>query len=415
MSSSPIKDIDIKKNEEYKDSNEAKNENNKNLYIKFMALKNGLIEERKKTTLLEKENSQLKEEIQKNHEIILDLKDEIKKYHNAINKNGNSNFFSELFNNINISGIKNEVTIEKLNSENFQLKEEISQIKNELNETKTKLDDSISKNNIKINEYEKQIKDIETGKEKIILENKNEIEKMKKTIMEYDIKNRKLEETISILTSDRKYFEENINKLKQEIRKYKDEINKKNEEIRILFQEQENVINNNSEFKQKVDNLKNLINQYKKAIDNCTDIHDDYIFIGKIIPNTHYNNIINIQKENNINDDIFLKVENKINDINSTENYQKIKIKFDFYKRRINIKIEKQKQINLEVKNIIDIVQNLHVEGQIKIFYKIKDNVFDYLCQFTKKEADFLIYFYKELKNQDKIDPALIGLSMGTI
>ena len=243
MSSSPIKDIDIKKNEEYKDSNEAKNENNKNLYIKFMALKNGLIEERKKTTLLEKENSQLKEEIQKNHEIILDLKDEIKKYHNAINKNGNSNFFSELFNNINISGIKNEVTIEKLNSENFQLKEEISQIKNELNETKTKLDDSISKNNIKINEYEKQIKDIETGKEKIILENKNEIEKMKKTIMEYDIKNRKLEETISILTSDRKYFEENINKLKQEIRKYKDEINKKTEEIRILFQEQENIIN----------------------------------------------------------------------------------------------------------------------------------------------------------------------------
>lgn len=415
MSSSPIKDIDIKKSEEYKDSNEAKNENNKNLYIKFMALKNGLIEERKKTTLLEKENSQLKEEIQKNQELILDLKDEIKKYHNAINKNGNSNFFSELFNNINISGIKNEVTIEKLNSENFQLKEEISQIKNELNETKTKLDDSISKNNIKINEYEKQIKDIETSKEKIILENKNEIEKMKKTIMEYDIKNRKLEETISILTSDRKYFEENINKLKQEIRKYKDEINKKNEEIRILFQEQENVINNNSEFQQKVDNLKNLISQYKKAIDNCTDIHDDYIFIGKIIPNTHYNNIINIQKENNINDDIFLKVENKINDINSTENYQKIKIKFDFYKRRINIKIEKQKQINLEVKNIIDIVQNLHVEGQIKIFYKIKDNVFDYLCQFTKKEADFLIYFYKELKNQDKIDPALIGLSMGTI
>ena len=415
MSSSPIKDNVIKKNEEDKDNNETKNENNKSLYIKFMALKNGLIEERKKTSLLEKENSQLKEEIQKNQEMILDLKDEIQKYHNAINKNGNSNFFSELFNNINISGIKNEVTIEKLNSENYQLKEEIMQIKNELNETKTKLEDSTSKNNIKINDYEIKVKEIEADKEKITLENKNEIEKLKKTIMEYDIKNRKLEETISILTSDRKYFEENINKLKKEIRNYKDEINKKNEEINILFQEQENIINNNSEFKQKVVNLKNLINQYKKAIENCTEIHDDYIFIGKIIPNTHYNNIINIQKENNINDDIFLKVENRINDIKKTENYQKIKIMFDFYKRRINIKIEKQKQISLEVKNIIDIVQNLHVEGQIKIFYKIKDNVFDYLCQFTKKEADFLIYFYKEIKNQNKIDPALIGLSMGTI
>ena len=415
MSSSPIKDNVIKKNEEDKDNNETKNENNKSLYIKFMALKNGLIEERKKTSSLEKENSQLKEEIQKNQEMILDLKDEIQKYHNAINKNGNSNFFSELFNNINISGIKNEVTIEKLNSENYQLKEEIMQIKNELNETKTKLEDSTSKNNIKINDYEIKVKEIEADKEKITLENKNEIEKLKKTIMEYDIKNRKLEETISILTSDRKYFEENINKLKKEIRNYKDEINKKNEEINILFQEQENIINNNSEFKQKVVNLKNLINQYKKAIENCTEIHDDYIFIGKIIPNTHYNNIINIQKENNINDDIFLKIENRINDIKKTENYQKIKIMFDFYKRRINIKIEKQKQISLEVKNIIDIVQNLHVEGQIKIFYKIKDNVFDYLCQFTKKEADFLIYFYKEIKNQNKIDPALIGLSMGTI
>ena len=415
MSSSPIKDNVIKKNEEDKDNNETKNENNKSLYIKFMALKNGLIEERKKTSSLEQENSQLKEEIQKNQEIILDLKDEIQKYHNAINKNGNSNFFSELFNNINISGIKNEVTIEKLNSENYQLKEEIIQIKNELNETKTKLEDSTSKNNIKINDYEKKVKEIEADKEKITLENKNEIEKLKKTIMEYDIKNRKLEETISILTSDRKYFEENINKLKKEIRNYKDEINKKNEEINILFQEQENIINNNNKFKQKVVNLKNLINQYKKAIENCTEIHDDYIFIGKIIPNTHYNNIINIQKENNINDDIFLKVENRINDNKKIENYQKIKIMFDFYKRRINIKIEKQKQISLEVKNIIDIVQNLHVEGQIKIFYKIKDNVFDYLCQFTKKEADFLIYFYKEIKNQNKIDPALIGLSMGTI
>ena len=107
----------------YKDNNETKNENNKNLYIKFMALKNGLIEERKKTSLLEKENNQLKEEIQKNQELILDLKDEIKKYHDAIDKNGNSNFFSELF------------------------------------------------NNIKINEYEKKIKDIEADKEKITLEN----------------------------------------------------------------------------------------------------------------------------------------------------------------------------------------------------------------------------------------------------
>lgn len=88
---------------------------------------------------------------------------------------------------------------------------------------------------------------------------------------------------------------------------------------------------------------------------------------------------------------------------------------FDFYRTRIKIKIEKEKELNLEVKNIIDIVPNLHVEGQIKLFYKIKDNVYDYLCQFTKKEAEFLIYFYQEMKNDAQVNPALLGLYLATI
>ena len=405
---------EIKKLEESKQPEEGKNDN-KNILVKFIALKNALIEERKKTLSLEKENFSLKDEISKKNEIILELKDEIKKYHDSVDKKQNSNFFSELFNNINISEIKNEATIEKLNSENRQLKEDLSIIKNELNIIKTKLDDCLSDNNLQKNKYESIIKQLVQEKENLNNTYIIEKEKLNQKLNEDESKIRDLEEKVLLFNSDREFYEKNINKLKNDIKTYKDQINQKNNELEKMFQEQENIINNNTEYKQKVNNLKNIINVYKKAIDNTTKITDDYIFIGKIIPNTHYNNTINMNNTNNNNDDMFLKIENKINDINNVEKNKEIKIMFDFYRRKINIKIENQKLINLETKNIIDIVPNLHIEGQIKIFYKIKDIVYDYLCQFTQKEAEFIIYFYKEMKSRAEINPALLGLYMATV
>ena len=411
MSSKPLKDIETIKIEESKQNDNIKTDNNnKNLLVKFIAIKNALIEERKKSSSLEKENILLKEENTKNNEIILELKDELKKYHDSINKKGNSNFFSELFHNINISEIKNEAIIEKLNSENSKLKEELLSTTNELNIIKVEYGEvKLKYNSLKI-QYEQMIKELIKEKEKINLKSKEENEKLTNKINEYDLKNRNLEEKIRMLNSDREYFEKSINQLKIEIKMYKEEINKKNIEIQKLFQEQEKIINNNTEFKQKVNNLKTIINQYKIAIDNTTRITDSYVFIGKIIPNTHYNNIINM---NNGNDDAFLNVENKINDIKK-ENFQKIKIMFDFYRRKVYIQIDNQKEIKVEIKNIIDIVENLHIEGQIKIFFKQKDVVYDYLCQFTKKESEFIIYFYKELKSESQVNPALMGLYMAT-
>ena len=405
---------EIKKLEESKQPEEGKNDN-KNILVKFIALKNALIEERKKTLSLEKENFSLKNEISKKNEIILELKDEIKKYHDSVDKKQNSNFFSELFNNINISEIKNEATIEKLNSENRQLKEDLSIIKNELNIIKTKLDDCLSDNNLQKNKYESIIKQLVQEKENLNNTYIIEKEKLNQKLNEDESKIRDLEEKVLLFNSDREFYEKNINKLKNDIKTYKEQINQKNNELEKMFQEQENIINNNTEYKQKVNNLKNIINVYKKAIDNTTKITDDYIFIGKIIPNTHYNNTINMNNANNNNDDMFLKIENKINNINNVEKNKEIKIMFDFYRRKINIKIENQKLINLETKNIIDIVPNLHIEGQIKIFYKIKDIVYDYLCQFTQKEAEFIIYFYKEMKSRAEVNPALLGLYMATV
>lgn len=408
MSSEKIKFEDSKQSEELKNDN-------KSLLVKFLALKNALIEERQKTSLLEKENISLKKEINKNNETILELKDEIKKYHDSIDKKEKSNFFSELISNINISEIKNEATINKLNSENSQLKEELNTTKNDLNLLKEKLDNCLIENNSRKNGYEKKIKELIQEKKDINNKFIKEKEELNEKINEYEKKIRDMEEKIRIFNSDKAFFESNLNKLKNEIKIYKGQINQKNSEIVKLFQAQESIINNNAEYKIKVNNLKNIINEYKKAIDNSTMINGDYIFIGKIIPNTHYNNTINMNNENNDNDDIFLKVENRINNIKKAESFKQIKIMFDFYRTRIKIKIEKEKELNLEVKNIIDIVPNLHVEGQIKLFYKIKDNVYDYLCQFTKKEAEFIIYFYKEMKNDAQVNPALLGLYLATI
>ena len=382
--------------EESKDNSENKNfDNNKNLYLKYIALKNALIVEKQKTSILEKENKSLIEENSKKDEIISELKDEIKRYHDSIN-NKNTNFFSELFQNINISDIKNEISINKLTNENLNLKEQISNLKNDLIISKTdfekKFSQLIEKNNDlgkKVQSYETQIKSYE--KEKDI---------SKQKLFEHEKRIINLEEAIRAIGNDKKYLEENLNKLKNEIKR-------KNEEMDKIFKDQENIMNNNTEFRQKINNLKNIINQYKKAIENNIEIKEDYIFIGKIIPNTHYNNIINIDEKS----DTFLKMENKINNI---DNYKTVKIIFNFNQKKIKFCIENKNPINIEVKNIIDIVENLHIEGQIKIFYKIKDNVYDYLCQFTKKEAYYIIHFYKELKNNDSIDPALYAAYLGT-
>ena len=397
MSSNKKFIIEQNKIEESKDNSENKNSDyNKNLYLKYIALKNALIVEKQKTSILEKENKSLIEENNKKDGIISELKDEIKKYHDSIN-NKNSNFFSELLQNINISDIKNEISINKLTNENSNLKQQISNLKNDLIISKMNFETKLTQLLEQKNDLEKKVQFYET---QIKSYGKNE-ETSKQKILENEKRIINLEETIRAIVNDKKYLEENLNKLKNEIKQ-------KNEDMDKIFKEQENIINNNTEFKQKIYNLKNIINQYKMAIENNTEIKEDYIFIGKIIPNTHYNNIINIDDEKS---DIFLKMENKINNI---ENYETVKIIFNFNQKKIKFYIENKNPINIEVKNIIDIVENLHIEGQIKIFYKIKDNVFDYLCQFTKKEADYIIHFYKELKNNDSIDPALYAAYLGT-
>ncbi len=376
--------------EESKDNSE-----NKNLYLKYIALKNALIVEKQKTSILEKENKSLIEENSKKDEIISELKDEIKRYHDSIN-NKNSNFFSELFQNINISDIKNEISINKLTNENLNLKEQISNLKNDLIISKTDFEKKFSQLIEKNNDLEKKVQSYETQIKSY--EKEKDISKQK--LFEHEKRIINLEEAIRAIVNDKKYLEENLNKLKNEIKR-------KNEEMDKIFKDQENIINNNTEFKQKINNLKNIINQYKRAIENNIEIKEDYVFIGKIIPNTHYNNIINIDEKS----DTFLKMENKINNI---DNYKTVKIIFNFNQKKIKFCIENKNPINIEVKNIIDIVENLHIEGQIKIFYKIKDNVYDYLCQFTKKEAYYIIHFYKELKNNDSIDPALYAAYLGT-
>ena len=380
MSSNKKFIIEQNKIEESKDNSENKNfDNNKNLYLKYIALKNALIVEKQKTSILEKENKSLIEENSKKDEIISELKDEIKRYHDSIN-NKNSNFFSELFQNMNISDIKNEISINKLTNENLNLKEQISNLKNDLIISKTDFEKKFSQLIEKNNDLEKKVQSYETQIKSY--EKEKDISKQK--LFEHEKRIINLEEAIRAIGNDKKYLEENLNKLKNEIKR-------KNEEMDKIFKDQENIMNNNTEFRQKINNLKNIINQYKKAIENNIEIKEDYIFIGKIIPNTHYNNIINIDEKS----DTFLKMENKINNI---DNYKTVKIIFNFNQKKIKFCIENKNPINIEVQNIIDIVENLHIEGQIKIFYKIKDNVYDYLCQFTKKEAYYIIYINLKYK-----------------
>ena len=202
--------IEQNKIEESKDNSENKNSDcNKNLYLKYIALKNALIVEKQKISILEKENTSLIEENNKKDGIISELKEEIKKYHDSIN-NKNSNFFSELFQNINISDIKNEISINKLTNENSNLKLQISNLKADLTTSKQNFETKLMQLIEQKNDLEKKVQFYET---QIKSYGKNE-EASKQKIFENEKRIINLEETIRAIVNDKKYLEENLNKLK---------------------------------------------------------------------------------------------------------------------------------------------------------------------------------------------------------
>ena len=132
--------------------------NNNDFLVKLAILKNALLDERKKTENLQKENNILTEENtiikEKNNKLneeniikqeqIEKLKEELIKYKNKNNNNNIHKFFNQFFEEES-EKLDNETleALDLLKEENKNLKEEINSMKNEKNYINKKLNKSI--------------------------------------------------------------------------------------------------------------------------------------------------------------------------------------------------------------------------------------------------------------------------------
>ena len=398
--------------------------NDKNsLKLKFVALRNGLIEEKNKnkqiilenenlqkeieelkklnTELstknekLDEENQKIKEEIVSKQELINKLKEELQKYQSKSSKKL-SNFFSSLLESDSPQNIdqeekdKNNLKIESLEQENFKLNKDLAELKSKFDFTNSKLTEALNdyntlNSNSKKNmdeielKYKKQIEEINTEKidlektlKKKLEENEKKLEKCLNTIRDKEI----IIKSIESLKGDR---DKDIISMKEKVHIAEETLNSNNEQLKLIQNKNKALEQELINKKKDIEDLQIQIQQYKLIIEEVTPFSIDYTFKGKIIN------------------------ENK-----------KIEICFGKYQQSLYIKIE-EKEFILVPKEILDIIGNKYIPGQIKIVLKLngKKNNSEILAQFTKKEGEYIRKFFKEFKNKSSNkEDELMNLSL---
>ena len=394
-----------------------------NLKLKFVALRNGLIEEKNKnkqiilenenlqkeieelkklnTELntknekLDEENQKIKEENVTKQELINKLKEELQKYQNKSTKKL-SNFFSSLLESDSPQNIdleekdKNNLKIESLEQENFKLNKDLAELKSKYDFTNTKLTEALNdyntlNNNSKKNldeiefKYKKKLDELNT--DKINSENnlKKKLDENEKKLLECLNTIRDKEIIIKSIESIKGDRDKDIITMKEKVRLAEETLNSNNEKLKLIMNKNDFLEKELINKKKDVEDLQMQIQQYKLIIEEVTPFSIDYVFKGKIIN------------------------ENK-----------KIEMCFGKYQQSLYIKID-EKEFILVPKEIIDIIGNKYIPGQIKIVLKLngKKNNSEILAQFTKKEGEYIRKFFREFKNKSSNkEDELMNLSL---
>ena len=383
--------------------------NNNDLLVKLSILKTALLDERKKSENFQNELNKLKEEnmsiIENNNNLKLEniikqeqiekLKNELSQYKNKNGQKNLKNFFNQFFEQNEKQ--EEDETIEKINllkTENENLKEKITLIENEKSFINGKLNESMNdfnklkesyeiktkdleKNyNIKLNQYEKEIREKEERFNK-------EIEEKNKIINDYIEKTKYFTNYIKTFDSQQKDYENKISKIKLDIEMYEQNLNKKNEEIQVLFNEQEHLLQEIEEYKKEILELKVEITHNKVLISDLKPIDLNHLFSGFLIPDE---------------DNGQLKI---------------VEISFGIGKNKFYFKIEKEKELLLSNKEVIEMIEDSERKNRIKIILKINKEKKTFICDFTEKEIQSMLKFYYDFKKKPSfIEGALIGMNV---
>ena len=380
---------------------EEKNKNkqfiieNENLQKEIEELKKLNTELNSKNEKLDEENQKIKEENVTKQELINKLKEELQKHLNKSTKKL-SNFFSSLLESDSPQNIdleekdKNNLKIESLEQENFKLNKDLAEMKTKLDFTNNKLNESINDYNILKENSKKNIEEIEIKYKKQIDEiisekNNNEknlkqkLEESDKKLVEYLNTLREKEIIIKSIESIKGDRDKDIITMKEKVRIAEETLNNNNEQMKIIQNKNKLMNDEIIQNKKDIEDLKIQIQQYKLIIEDLTPFSIDYIFKGKLIN------------------------ENK-----------KIEICFGKYQQSVYFKIG-EKEFILVGKEIVDILGNKYIPGQVKIILKLngKKNNSEILAQFTKKEGEYIRKFFREFKNKSSNkEEELMNLSL---
>ena len=380
---------------------EEKNKNkqfiieNENLQKEIEELKKLNTELNSKNEKLDEENQKIKEENVTKQELINKLKEELQKHLNKSTKKL-SNFFSSLLESDSPQNIdleekdKNNLKIESLEQENFKLNKDLAEMKTKLDFTNNKLNESINDCNILKENSKKNIEEIEIKYKKQIDEiisekNNNEknlkqkLEESDKKLVEYLNTLREKEIIIKSIESIKGDRDKDIITMKEKVRIAEETLNNNNEQMKIIQNTNKLMSDEIIQNKKDIEDLKIQIQQYKLIIEDLTPFSIDYIFKGKLIN------------------------ENK-----------KIEICFGKYQQSVYFKIG-EKEFILVGKEIVDILGNKYIPGQVKIILKLngKKNNSEILAQFTKKEGEYIRKFFREFKNKSSNkEEELMNLSL---
>jgi hypothetical protein len=397
-----------------------------NLKLKFVALRNGLIEEKNKNkqiiienenlqkeieelkklntelntknSKLDEENQVLKEENVTKQELINKLKEELQKYMDKSSKKL-TKFFSSLLESDTQQNVdievkdKNNLKIESLEQENFKLNKELTDIKNNLDISDKKLSES-TKELITLKEKsKKELEELETKYKKEIEEINKEksnkeknlnqkIQETEKKMLEYANALRDKELVIKSIESIRGDRDKDVILMKEKVRIAEETLNKNNEEMKIMQNNKKSMEKDIIKYKTDIEDLNMQIQKYKLIIDDLTPISINYVFKGKIL------------NENLAN--------------------KNIEICFGKYQQSIYFKIG-DKEFILVWKEVCDMLGNKYIPGQIKIILKLngEKNDSEILAQFTKKESEYIRKFYREFKYKSSTkEEELMNLSL---
>ena len=158
--------------------------------------------------------------------------------------------------------------------------------------------------------------------------------------------------------------------------------------MKVLKKQNEMMNDEIIKYNRDVEDLKLQIQQYKLIIEDLTPFSIDYVFKGKII---NENNGINTKSSNN-----------------------NLEVSFGKYQQSVYMKIDGQELILLG-KEILDILGNKYIPGQVKFILKINDEKTntEIIGQFTKKEGEYIRKFFSEFKSKSSSkDDELMNMSL---